>query len=188
MLSANFKHNNVRLIACLVLAMLLSYTYTSIALDTRLLTQVYRPSQIELSSPGIQKSSRGLIQGLIFFCPALPSSWSCPGEKNGEYLQTNCKKWRKWTYSCLIPTKIALKTLFKLWNIHFLTPSISIQNGVSVKLSNSITSLRALADTVYSGWDQGWDQKTHVIIYMSHVSRDVIKFLSFEISTYPFKF
>ena len=42
-----------------------------IALDTRLLAQVYRPSQIELSSPGIQKSSRGLIRrlipGLIFF-------------------------------------------------------------------------------------------------------------------------
>ena len=56
----------------------LSYTYTSIALDTRLLAQAYRPGQIELSSPGIQKSSRGLIRGLIpgliFFCPALPSS------------------------------------------------------------------------------------------------------------------
>ena len=65
---------------------LLSYTYTSIALDARLLAQAYRPSQIELSSPGIQKSCRGLIRGLIpgliFFWPALPSSWSHPGEKN----------------------------------------------------------------------------------------------------------
>ena len=63
----------------------LSYTYSSIALDTRLLAQAYRPSQIELSSPGIQKSCggliRGLIPGLIFFCPALPSSWSRTGEK-----------------------------------------------------------------------------------------------------------
>ena len=31
----------------------LSHTYTSIALNTRLLAQAYRPSQIELSSPGI---------------------------------------------------------------------------------------------------------------------------------------
>ena len=65
--------------------LLLSYTYTSIALDTRLLAQTYRPSQIELSSPGIQKSCRGLIRGLIpgliFFCPALPSSCSRPVEK-----------------------------------------------------------------------------------------------------------
>ena len=57
---------------------ILSYTYTSIALDTRLLAQAYQPCQIELSSPGIQKSCRGLIPGLIpgliFFCPALPSS------------------------------------------------------------------------------------------------------------------
>ena len=44
---------------------LLSYTYTSIALDTRLLAQPYRPSQIELSSPAIQNSCRGLIRGLI---------------------------------------------------------------------------------------------------------------------------
>ena len=43
----------------------LSYTYTSIALDTTLLAQAYQPSQIELSSPGIQKSCRGLIPGLI---------------------------------------------------------------------------------------------------------------------------
>ena len=41
--------------------MYLSYTYTSIALDTRLLAQAYRPSQKELSSPGIQKLCRGLI-------------------------------------------------------------------------------------------------------------------------------
>ena len=56
----------------------LSHTYTSIALDTRLLAQAYQPSQIELYSPGIQTSSRGLIRGLIpgliFSCPALPSS------------------------------------------------------------------------------------------------------------------
>ena len=55
----------------------LSHTYTSIALDTRLLAQAYQPSQIELSSSGIQKSSRGLIRGLIpgliFSCPDLPS-------------------------------------------------------------------------------------------------------------------
>ena len=48
-----------------VLSFILSYTYTCIALDTRILAQAYRPSQIELSSPGIQKSSRGLIRGLI---------------------------------------------------------------------------------------------------------------------------
>ena len=30
----------------------------------------------------------------------------------------------------------------------------------------SALALRALADTVYSGWDQGWDQKSRVIIYM----------------------
>ena len=30
----------------------------------------------------------------------------------------------------------------------------------------SALALRALADTVYSGWDQGWDQKTRVIIYI----------------------
>ena len=54
--------------------LLLSYTYTSIALDTRLLAQPYRPSQIELSSPAIQNLCRGLIRGSIFSCPALPSS------------------------------------------------------------------------------------------------------------------
>ena len=32
----------------------------------------------------------------------------------------------------------------------------------------SALALRAWADTVYSGWDQGWDQKTRVIIYISH--------------------
>ena len=56
----------------------LSYTYTIIALDTRFLAQPNLPSQIELSSPLIQKSCNGLIRGLIrgpiFFCPALPSS------------------------------------------------------------------------------------------------------------------
>ena len=31
----------------------------------------------------------------------------------------------------------------------------------------SALALQARADTVYSGWDQGWDQKTRVIIYMS---------------------
>ena len=31
----------------------------------------------------------------------------------------------------------------------------------------SALALRARADTVYSGWDQGWDQKTRVIIYMT---------------------
>ena len=88
----------------------LSYTYTSIALDTRLLTQPYQTSQIELSSPAIQNSCRGLIRGLIqgpiFSCSALPRSRSRPGEK----------KLRKWTYSCifyLIPTKIRLKTPLK---------------------------------------------------------------------------
>ena len=30
----------------------------------------------------------------------------------------------------------------------------------------SALALRAQADTVYSGWDQGWDQKHRVIIYM----------------------
>ena len=55
-----------------------SHTYTSIALDTRRLAKAYQPSQKELSSPGNQKSSRGLIRGLIpgliFSCLALPSS------------------------------------------------------------------------------------------------------------------
>ena len=98
----------------------LSYTYTSIALDTRLLAQAYRPSQIELSSPGIQKSSRGLIRGLIpgliFFCPALPISCSRPGEKTVNI----CKRFVKnkgsgriLAYFYLIPTKTALKTLLK---------------------------------------------------------------------------
>ena len=31
----------------------------------------------------------------------------------------------------------------------------------------SALALRALADMVYSGWDQGWDQKSRVIIYIS---------------------
>ena len=125
----------------------LSYTYTSIALDTRLLAQAYRPSQIELSSSGIQKSCRGLIRGLIpgliFFCPALPSSWSHPGEKTGNICKTTVKNKESrgiLAYLYLIPTKIALKTQLKHWNIHFLTPSISIQNCVSVKLSNAIMS------------------------------------------------
>ena len=34
----------------------------------------------------------------------------------------------------------------------------------------SALALRAGADTVYSGWDQGWDQKACVIIYMSLIS------------------
>ena len=92
----------------------LSNTYTSIALDTRLLAQPYCPSQIELSSPAIRNSFRGLIRGPIFSCPALPRSWSCPGEKTENICKTNVKI--KWTYSCiflLIPAKIALKTLLK---------------------------------------------------------------------------
>ena len=32
----------------------------------------------------------------------------------------------------------------------------------------SALALRAQADTVYSGLDQGWDQKHRVIIYMYH--------------------
>ena len=39
--------------------LMLLYTYTSIALDTTLLAQAYKPSQIELSSPGIQKYVEG---------------------------------------------------------------------------------------------------------------------------------
>ena len=127
----------------------LSYTYTSIALDARLLAQAYLPSQIELSSPGIQKSCRGLIPGLIpgliFFCPALPSSWFRPGEKTGNICKTivkNKESGRILAYFYLIPTKIVLTTLLKHWIIHFLTPSIPIQNGGSVKLSNAITSQR----------------------------------------------
>ena len=84
----NYKQNMMSqslLAGRTVIFIYLSYTYTSIALDTRLLAHTYQPSQIELSSPGIQKSCRGLIRGLIpgliFFCPALPSSWSRPGEK-----------------------------------------------------------------------------------------------------------
>ena len=45
----------------------LSHTYTSIALDTRLLAQPYQPIQVELSSPAIQNSSRGLIHWNILF-------------------------------------------------------------------------------------------------------------------------
>ena len=52
----------------------LSHAYTSIALDTRLLAQPYQPIQVELSSPAIQNSCRGLIRGPIFSCPALPRS------------------------------------------------------------------------------------------------------------------
>ena len=54
----------------------LSYTYTSIALDTRLLARAYWSSQIELSSPGIQKSRGGLIRGadtradIFLSCPS----------------------------------------------------------------------------------------------------------------------
>ena len=73
----------------------LSNTYNSIALDTRLLAQPYRPSQIELSRPLIQMSCRGLIRGLIrgpiCFCPAsqlLISPWR---KKNRGYLQTIVK-------------------------------------------------------------------------------------------------
>ena len=70
----------------------LSHTYTSIALDTRLLAQPYQPIQVELSSPANQNSCRGLIRGLIpgliFSCPALPRSWSRPGEKTRNI----CKK------------------------------------------------------------------------------------------------
>ena len=133
------------------LKLVLSHTYTSIALDTRLLAKAYQPSQKELSSPGNQKSSRGLIRGLIpgliFSCPALPSSWSrSPWKKNREYLQNNCKNKESGRvlayFFYLIPIKIALKTLLKHWNIHYLTPSISIQNGVSVRLSNAMTSQR----------------------------------------------
>ena len=121
---------------------LLSYTYTSIALDTRLLAQPYRPSQIELSSPVIQNSCRGLIggliAGLIFFCPALPSSWSRPGEKKGI-----SAKIKKWTYSCIfLPdsnqncTENTIKTL----KYPFSYMEYLHTNGVSVKLSNPITS------------------------------------------------
>ena len=86
---------------------------TSIALDTRLLAKAYRTSQIELSSPWFQKSCRGLIRGLIpgliYFCPALPSSRSRPGGKKRNICKTIVKvkeSERILAYFYLIPTKI----------------------------------------------------------------------------------
>ena len=64
-----------QLLCCLVF---LSYTYTGIALDTRLLAEPYQQSQIEVSSPAMQNSCKGLlwgrIWGLIFSCQALSRS------------------------------------------------------------------------------------------------------------------
>ena len=68
-------------------------TYTSIALDTRLLAKPYRPSQIELSSPAIQKSCRGLIPadtGANIFVPPSPAV-DLALEKKLAILQINCK-------------------------------------------------------------------------------------------------
>ena len=70
--------NNIKCRLFVICCNILSHTYTGIALDTRLLAQPYSPSQIELSSPAIQNSCRGLIRGLmqgpIFSCPVLPRS------------------------------------------------------------------------------------------------------------------
>ena len=75
--------------------MCLSHAYISIAPDTRLLAKPHKPIQVELSSPAIQNSCRGLIRGLIrgpiFSCPALPRSWSRPGEKTGNICKKNVK-------------------------------------------------------------------------------------------------
>ena len=118
----------------------ISHTYTSIALDTRLFAQPYQPIQVELSSPAIQNSCRGLIWGPIFSCPALPRSWSCPGEKNSEYLQTNCKNKDLFLHILPYSNQNRIATPLQILKYPFFTPSISIQNGVSVKLSNVMTS------------------------------------------------
>ena len=84
--------NNIKCCLFVICCNILSHTYTGIALDTRLLAQPYRPSQIELSSPAIQNSCRGLIRGLMWgrYFPVPPS----PGadlalEKKTENI---CKK------------------------------------------------------------------------------------------------
>ena len=64
-------------------------------------------------------------------------------KKAGNICKRNFKKkesGRILAYFYLMPTQSALKMLLKHINIDFLTPSISIQNGVSVKLYNVTTT------------------------------------------------
>ena len=61
----------------------LSYNYISIGHDTRLLGQPYRPSKIELFSPAIQESCRGVIRGQIFSLPPSPAVYLALEKKHG---------------------------------------------------------------------------------------------------------
>ena len=119
---------------------ILLYTYTCITLDTKPLVQPYRPRQIELSSHECQKSRRGLLWGLI----RGPSSAVdlTLEKKQGISAKGIVKKesGRILAYFYLMPTQFALKTTLKHININFLTPIISIQNGVSFKLYNVTTT------------------------------------------------
>ena len=75
--------------------------------------------------------------------PAVDVAVEKNNKKNREHLhifETNKESGRILVYFYLIPTKISLKPPLKHCNIHFLTPSIAIQNGVCVKLSSVITS------------------------------------------------
>ena len=51
----------------------------------------------------------------------------------------------------------------------------------------SALALRALADTVYSGWDQGWDQKSRVIIYIYIVNQPFLLNQKYHVYTVSYK-
>ena len=120
----------------------LSHTFTSIAHDTRLLAEPYQPIQVELSSPAIQNSCRGLIRRLIrwliFSCTALPRSWYRPVEQKQGTSAKQCKN-KESGFIIAHFTWFQPKSHWK-HRYPFLTSRISIQNGVSVKLSNVMTS------------------------------------------------